>query len=1327
VPNWEIEINGSPVTGYVKEIKEELGGQDEVIVVIANDSTNRAIVANDYTLDIIFNSVTIWTGYVYGHYSQKDGTIEVIGYRREFKELEESTLTADYSAGETAANIIQAAAAEAGIGYGTAPGTSIKVRFIAANCLDVVKYVADVCETDYYRASNQISVGARGSNKGTISNIIIDKTKRGIDRAKVRNHVIVRGFDADNLAIIGQAYWDAPNTTIVKGTDPPGGFDKKTHSFSDRKGQDAATLDSVAASALEKLRREDAGSLVNTYIDEAYNVYPGDDVVVNDTELGFSGTYEVFKTVKNIWRVSLHIERETEALDKQIDKTRKYEELGIYHVSTHVDDLNETIPSAPSGFDASDITTGTYVANDGTVHAYFIVDIPRVTLDTYSYGLRWRRSGASDWEVAYIEQPTSGNAVYRIDQVEPGATYEFQVCAVGRLGGQSDWVPDPTPVQQTASSDTSAPATPTGFNAADAVMGWELNWTPNTEDDLDHYIIYKNTVNNSGTASIIARTRNNYIYIQADTAEYGLVRYFWIKAVDTSGNESGFSTMSSATALQIDTVDIAPNAIEAAQILNDAITGDKLKEGIQPFNTNITFSPRSGNEHDQVNYTSGTIRFLDGGTHAITGNNLSISTATGIWYIYFDTDSASLIQTQTYSDVIADDRGLLAIVEHSTDSTQEVMIQPFYSKGLNIQADVIAAQAIATEHLQAWSVTAGKIVSLQINLTDFTWSNNSPSGGYIAWTAGNVHYNGTTYAISGSNTNNDYVYWNVGDSTFTKSNTKPDWTSTRFMIAINDPAGYYKLIWNTTLIHGGTLITGTVTTQELAAQSVTAEKMNTSLLVVGGTAYHVELHLPLDGNADDFSDNDINTTQVGGAWSSYGAHGGAYIAYGTGGNDHILVDAHSEISAYASESGGFTVSCWVYVASDGEGNYGRICDKQGGGYRFYVQNESAGAVDLAASVDMTTDATSVTSGRPLPLNTWTHVAFRFNFTGSHEIDIFVNGIDMPLGTDTAGTGSMLDDRTNDLWIADRSADDRCFDGRIDDFVFQGRAQNNNKMMALYREGMTLRSVITNKMITTEQIIAKDFRTALDVGVSGGPAGVRMSSAGIYGYSGGTTEQFYLRASDGKALAGGGAVTLDNGGVTINWVSSIATLEFTYSNSQRSYFYAGSAGSWWRATNNYDIELYASGTGTISMLANATTGEIQTWGTVFHSQANTHYFTGLDASIGWNVNQWMSWSMPNILHATEAKAITPAATACKISYLIVRVYTNSLNGTCVVNAEVNWTTSSLYESIASGVTGTQTEKATEVAVSNLQVMSCGINTTGSTSGEINLPSIQIRSG
>ncbi len=118
-----------------------------------------------------------------------------------------------------------------------------------------------------------------------------------------------------------------------------------------------------------------------------------------------------------------------------------------------------------------------------------------------------------------------------------------------------------------------------------------------------------------------------------------------------------------------------------------------LKKAIQPYNSDIGFAPKSGDEHDSISWAAGTIKFADGGTQAINAGSFN-DLAVGTHYIYFTVGSATLSVTTVYSDVISNIRGLLCMVGVVSDTDEQIFIQPFYSKGLNIIADVIAVKVL---------------------------------------------------------------------------------------------------------------------------------------------------------------------------------------------------------------------------------------------------------------------------------------------------------------------------------------------------------------------------------------------------------------------------------------------------------------------------------------------------------------------------------------------------------------------------------------------------------------------------------------------------------
>ena len=144
-----------------------------------------------------------------------------------------------------------------------------------------------------------------------------------------------------------------------------------------------------------------------------------------------------------------------------------------------------------------------------------------------------------------------------------------------------------------------------------------------------------------------------------------------------------------------------------------------------------------------------------------------------------------------------------------------------------------------------FAVTATKMFNKTIILTGDAWTNNSPGGGSIAWNAHSVVYNGAAYPVDAGNTSQAYVYWGVGDSTYSTSATQPVLVSAEFMIAINK-SGIHTLVWNSSanMVIGTAFIANlAVTDAKIANATITnakiatvdAGKITTGILVVART------------------------------------------------------------------------------------------------------------------------------------------------------------------------------------------------------------------------------------------------------------------------------------------------------------------------------------------------------------------------------------------------------------------------------------------------------------------------------------------------------------
>jgi hypothetical protein len=97
-----------------------------------------------------------------------------------------------------------------------------------------------------------------------------------------------------------------------------------------------------------------------------------------------------------------------------------------------------------------------------------------------------------------------------------------------------------------AAPDTTPPSAPTGLAAQPGDSSVNLSWVPNTESDLAGYDVYRATSPN-GTYTKL----NSSLVTTADYTDTGLMNgvthYYYVIAVDTSGNASAASAVASAT------------------------------------------------------------------------------------------------------------------------------------------------------------------------------------------------------------------------------------------------------------------------------------------------------------------------------------------------------------------------------------------------------------------------------------------------------------------------------------------------------------------------------------------------------------------------------------------------------------------------------------------------------------------------------------------------------------------------------------------------------------------------------------------------------------
>lgn len=346
-----------------------------------------------------------------------------------------------------------------------------------------------------------------------------------------------------------------------------------------------------------------------------------------------------------------------------------------------------TVPDAPEGFDAEDITTGVTTGSDGGSWAYFIVSIPSVA-GAVGYKLRWKLSGSDEWF-----ETLSTTTEVRIDWIIPSSTYLFQVAAYGQMFASSDWAPE-TPVEKTAATDTTAPEAPTGFSATAIAMGVYLEWTANSESDVTTYKVYKHTSDVFGSASLVGQIKSTYAIYHAATNEYGVTLYFWLTTIDTSGNESDPSSSVNAAPLYVKPLDLS---IEQRiwnsnlSIIADATTPDLIKWGAPTLEG-------SGGTDASITFSDGTSDNINASQHDF---NLGVGESV-VYYFYWSEgsktgDDYDLQYSTTYSDAVGDGKGLCAIAQINQNKPSSILTVNGYIPTMGY--GFLAAKVIRSEHL----------------------------------------------------------------------------------------------------------------------------------------------------------------------------------------------------------------------------------------------------------------------------------------------------------------------------------------------------------------------------------------------------------------------------------------------------------------------------------------------------------------------------------------------------------------------------------------------------------------------------------------------------
>jgi hypothetical protein len=436
-----------------------------------------------------------------------------------------------------------------------------------------------------------------------------------------------------------------------------------------------------------------------------------------------------------------------------------------YHLS---DTANTVIPNiTESGSDIvplglSLVTSGISLGLDCL--AFVTLTWSAIVSNTFDhYSVEYKKSAYT----YYTPLTTQSNTI-TIEGLTPNTSYNFRVASVNKYGTESAFCTD---LIITTPADSVAPATVTGVSATQAIQAVLLRWTHNTDIDLDSYNIYRFTSNDSSSATLVANFKGNVYMDNGLTAN--TTYYYWLKAVDTSGNLSTlFSTECHATTKNVTASDI--ENIAAGQVIIQGVT--TLANWVSPGVTTI----------DGANITTGTVTLSQLNFTPITGTNVIASINSSPEGIQIDADNFAVSGATTFTSKVG---GSFT----SANSVPRIRIFPNTDIGIEVVDDLgnnvfkaeVGGTNIGDVTIGNWAGNQGIKYDKSANNTSFAGTIMASAGNIGGWTINGTYLakdTGTPSTSVGMSPS-DYPFY--AGATYTNRATAPFRVDTNGSVHVN--------------------------------------------------------------------------------------------------------------------------------------------------------------------------------------------------------------------------------------------------------------------------------------------------------------------------------------------------------------------------------------------------------------------------------------------------------------------------------------------------------------------------------------------------------------
>ena len=485
------------------------------------------------------------------------------------------------------------------------------------------------------------------------------------------------------------------------------------------------------------------------------------------------------------------------------------------------------------------------------------------------FKIRYNKNGTTDYLYAESREPR----VF-ISGLDITSNYDFRVQAQNLLGVSSTGT---TLTNQALNGDTTAPSAPTGGAATGGVQTITAEWDNPSDIDFKHTEVFVNTTDSIPASPTAVVDGEEYIVTGLSGAQ---TRYFWLKAVDFSGNKSAATASFNNASVEVSATDIADDAVGSDQIADDAVGSNQIADdavgsdqiatgavditafasGIQPVQV-VSTLPSTANQGDMAFLTTDNNLYRYNGsewTKAITlaevGDSGALAALENIDLSYV-TDAGALAALSTVGSSQIDDDAItnakIAVDAITSDviaagAITETTIADDAITTAKIAAGAITAGEIAAGTITATEIAAGAVTATEIAADTIT-ANEIATGAISAdeIAAGAI----TTATIAAGAVTADEIAANTVTAAQIAADTISSNEIASGAITTNELAAgavtANEIAANT--ITAGQIAAGAISATELAADAVTADKIATGALqadeITGDVSEHFNFAL----------------------------------------------------------------------------------------------------------------------------------------------------------------------------------------------------------------------------------------------------------------------------------------------------------------------------------------------------------------------------------------------------------------------------------------------------------------------------------------------------